>query len=114
MLEAMPERPLDPTRVTDQPALTTSRGRAWLVMGGLLALVSLGVLVPMAVLRMPPIAVPGTAAVVVAVLYLCMIIVRLATPPGRLRLALLAADMLAMAFVALLAVLLVAERASQF
>ncbi|AYF97118.1 hypothetical protein [Protaetiibacter intestinalis] len=107
-----PQSPDDPTRMRDQPALTTSRGRSWLILGGLLTLVSLGVLIPMAVLRMPPIGVPGTAALVVAVLYCCMVIVRFATPSRRLRLALLAIDMLAIAFVALLAVLLVAERAS--
>jgi len=94
----------------DQPALTTSQGRSWLILGGLLTLVSLGVIVPMAVLRMPPSGVAATSAVVVSVLYLCMIIVRFATPPSRLRLALLALDMLAIAFVALLTVLLVAER----
>jgi hypothetical protein len=66
----------------------------------------------MAVLRMPPLGVAGTAAVVVGILYLCMIIVRFATPPSRLRLALLAVDMLAIAFVSLLAVVLVAERAT--
>jgi hypothetical protein len=108
----MAEPPVDPTRVRDQPALTTSKGLSWLILGGLLTLVSLGVLVPMAVLRMPPLGVPGTAALVVGVLYLCMLIVRFATPPGRLRLALLAVDMLAIAFVSLLTVLLVAERAA--
>jgi hypothetical protein len=108
----MAEPPVDPTRVRDQPALTTSRGLSWLILGGLLTLISLGVLVPMAVLRMPPLGVAGTAAVVVGVLYLCMIIVRFATPPSRLRLALLAIDMLAIAFVSLLAVVLVAERAT--
>lgn len=108
----MAQPPVDPTRMRDQPALTTSQGRSWLILGGLLTLISLGVLVPMAVLRMPPSGVAGTAAVVVAVLYVCMIIVRLATPPSRLRLALLAVDMLAIAFVSLLAVLLVAERAT--
>lgn len=108
----MVEPPDDPTRVRDQPALTTSKGLSWLILGGLLTLISLGVLVPMAVLRMPPLGVAGTAAVVVGVLYVCMLIVRFATPPGRLRLGLLAIDMLAIAFVALLAVLLVAERAT--
>jgi hypothetical protein len=103
----MAEPPVDPTRVRDQPALTTSRGLSWLILGGLLTLISLGVLVPMAVLRMPPLGVAGPAAVVVGVLYLCMIIVRFATPPSRLRLALLA-----IAFVSLFAVVLVAERAT--
>lgn len=108
----MAEHPVDPTRMSDQPALTSSKGLSWLILGGLLTLVSLGVLVTMAVQRMPPTGVAGTAAVVVGVLYLCMIIVRFATPPGRLRLTLLAVDMLAIAFVSLLAVLLVAERAT--
>ena len=108
----MPERPLDPTRLRDQPALTTSRGRSWLILGGLLALISLGVLIPMAVMNMRPVGVPLTAAIVVVALYVGMIIVRFATPPGRLRLGLLAIDMLAMAFVAVLAVVLVAELAA--
>ncbi len=108
----MAQPPDDPTRMRDQPALTTSQGRSWLILGGLLALISLGVLVPMALLRMPPIGVPVTAAVVVAVLYACMVIVRFATPPSRLRLGLLAIDMLAIAFVALFAVILVADRAA--
>ncbi len=109
----MAQPPEDPTRMRDQPALTTSQGRSWLILGGLLALISLAVLVPMAVLKMPPMGVAATAAVVVAVLYGCMIIVRFATPPSRLRLGLLAVDMLAIAFVAVFAVLLVAERAAQ-
>lgn len=107
----MPERPLDPTRVRDQPALTTSGGRSWLVMGGLLTLIALGVLVPMAVMNMRPIGVPLTAAIVVASLYLGMVIVCVSTPPGRLRLGLLAIDMLAIAFVSVLAVVLVADYA---
>jgi len=105
----MPERPLDPTRLRDQPALTSSQGRSWLILGGLLSLISLGVLVPMAAMNMDPTGVPLTAAIVIVALYLGMIIVRFATPPGRLRLGLLAIDMLAIAFVAVLAVVLVAD-----
>lgn len=108
----MAQPPVDPTRVRDQPALSSSRGLSWLILGGLLTLVALGVLVPMSVLRMPPTGVAAVAAVVVGVLYVCMLIVRFATPPGRLRLTLLAVDMLAIAFVSLLAVLLVAERST--
>lgn len=107
----MPETPLDPTRLRDQPALTSSKGRSWLILGGLLTLISLGVLVPMAAMNMPPVGVPQTAVIVVIALYLGMIIVRFATPPGRLRLGLLAIDMLAIAFVAVLAVVLVADLA---
>jgi len=108
----MPERPIDPTRLRDQPALTSSQGRSWLILGGLLALISLGVLVPMALMNMPPVGVPFTASVVIVSLYAGMLIVRFATPPGRLRLGLLAIDMLAIAFVAVLAVVLVADFAA--
>ena len=51
----MPERPFDPTRLRDQPALTSSHGRSWLILGGLLTLISLGVLVPMAAMNMAPV-----------------------------------------------------------
>ncbi|PZQ89798.1 MAG: hypothetical protein DI534_08420 [Leifsonia xyli] len=108
----MSQPPLDPARMRDQPALTPTQGRAWLICGGVLTLLALGVLVPVAALRMPPGGVAVTAAVVVGVLYVCMLIVRFATPPSRLRLALLAVDTLAIAFVTLLAVLLVIERAT--
>ena len=108
----MSEPPVDPTRVREQPALTTSQGRSWLILGGLLTLISLGVLVPMAVMGLPPTGVAPTAAGVVAALYLGMVIVRFATPPGRLRLGLLALEMLGIAAVALLAVVIVAQRAA--
>ncbi|TXK16337.1 hypothetical protein [Homoserinibacter sp. GY 40078] len=108
----MSEPPLDPARVRDQPALTTSRGTGWLVMGGLLSVVSLGALVPMAVMRMPPTGIAATAVFVIVSLTASMVIVRFATPPGRLRIGLLALEMSGIAFVALLAVVVVAQRAA--
>ena len=97
----------DPTRMRDQPALTTSSGAIWLVVGGLLAAISLGVLVPMTFLPAGSgIAVAGAIAVVV--LYAAMVVVRLVVS-GRRRLQLLAAAMIVMAVVALIAVWLVAD-----
>jgi hypothetical protein len=86
----------DPTRQRNQPALTTSSGLIWLVVGGLMAAISFGVL---ALLGAWP------AAIVIAALYLGMIVVRLLVGPGRVRLGLLAAGMLAIAVVALGAVI---------
>jgi hypothetical protein len=80
----------DPTHLTEQPALTTSTGRSWLVVGGLFALVSLGVLIPLAVIQHSLAATVG--AITVTVLYLAMVAVRLVVPVGRLRLAILAGD----------------------
>jgi hypothetical protein len=106
MTRADSERGTDPTRVREQPALTTSTGAIWLIVGGLFAVVSLGVLLPMATLPGGTVAV--VAAIIVAALYLGMVIVRLAVPPGRRRLSVLAIAMLTIAVVALGAVLIVA------
>jgi hypothetical protein len=66
--------------VRNQPALRTSSGRVWLVVGGILAVVCMVVL--LAQLRNSvPLAVIG--AIVVALLYAAMILVRylVASPP---------------------------------
>ena len=99
----------DPTRVTEQPALTRSRGRIWLLVGGAFALVALGVLVPEAVIGLPPPGVALAAAVVVVALYAFMVVVRVVVPERRLRLrlGLLAIGMLAIALVSLVAVAVV-------
>jgi O-antigen/teichoic acid export membrane protein len=95
----------DPTRITNQPALTTSTGRVWLVVGGIFTAVALAVLVPMSWLA--PGIVALIAAIVVFVLYLSMIAVRLWVPQGRRRLGLLAIGMLAIALVTLVAAAIV-------
>lgn len=105
----MPTEPGDPTRQREQPALTTSPGTVWLVVGGLFALVSLGVLVPMVAL--PGGGVALAAAIIVAVLYVGMVVARFVAPPGRRRLGVLAVGMLAMARVALVGVLVGAAAA---
>jgi VIT1/CCC1 family predicted Fe2+/Mn2+ transporter len=101
-----PAESADPTLVRDQPALTTSTGTIWLVVGGLFAAVSLGMLIPMAILPGGTVAV--IAAIVVAALYLGMVVVRLAIPSGRRRLGVLATGMVLIAVVAFAAVLIVA------
>ena len=96
----------DPTRQRNQPALTTSSGLIWLILGGLLAAISLVVLIPM--LDFAPHGVALAAVIAIVVLYAGMVAVRFAVPPGRLRLVLMAADMITIAVVALGAVLAVA------
>jgi hypothetical protein len=95
----------DETKVTNQPALTTSTGRSWLVMGGLFTAIVLALLIAMTTL--PPPGVAFVAAFVVAALYLGMIVVRLTVAPGRRRLAFLSAGMLAIAAVSLVAALII-------
>jgi hypothetical protein len=97
----------DPTRMREQPALTTSSGAIWLIVGGLFAAISLGVLVPMTFLPAGGGIALG-AAIAVAALYVAMIVMRLAVR-GRRRLQLMAAAMIVMAVVALVAVWLVAD-----
>ncbi|MGN6502189.1 MAG: hypothetical protein ACTHKX_04690 [Pseudolysinimonas sp.] len=96
----------DPTRQRDQPALTTSSGLIWLVMGGLLTVVALVVLVPLA--TFPPAGVALGATIAVGVLYVGMLGVRSIVRPGRRRLRWLAGLMIAIAAVGLIAVLIVA------
>ena len=95
----------DETKVTNQPALTTSTGRSWLLMGGLFTAIVLAMLIAMTTL--PPPGVALVAAIVVGALYLGMIVVRLTVAPGRRRLALLSAGMLGIAVVALVAALII-------
>lgn len=89
----------DPTRIRSQPALTTSSGRIWLIVGGIFAVISLAVLIPMT--SMPPPGVALTGACVVVALYAAMVITRLLVERRRLRLGLMAIFMLVMAAVAL-------------
>jgi hypothetical protein len=72
-----------PTFVRNQPALTSSDGRVWLIVGGILAAVCVAVLLTLSSL-LPVMAVVGAAACVV--LYAAMWFVRFAVPDARLRL----------------------------
>ena len=106
--------PQDPTRVTQQPSLTFSTGRIWLVVGGLFTAIALAVLIPQVVVGLPPTWVPLAAAIVDALLYAGMVVARLVVPVTRLRLrlTLMAIGMLAIAAVSLAAVLIVAAAAA--
>ena len=98
----------DPTRVRNQPSLTTSTGRSWLIVGGLFTAIALGVLIPMT--QLPPAGVALTAAIVDVILYAGMVAARLLVPASRLRLrlGLMATALLAIAAVSLGAVFAVA------
>jgi putative flippase GtrA len=99
----------DPTRLRDQPALTQSSGLIWLVVGGIFTAIALGVLI--ALVQLPPPGVALIAAIVVAALYAGMWLVRFAVRPGRRRLGLMAAGMLAIAAISLTATLIIAANA---
>ena len=87
----------DPTKIRNQPALTTSTGRIWLLVGGLFTAIAVAVLIPMTALDPPGVAL--AAAITDALLYLGMLAARFAIRPGRLRLGLMAVGMLAIAVV---------------
>lgn len=110
MPEKDPEEPVGTsTRVRDQPSLTTSSGKSWLILGGLLSLVAVVVLVPLLSQKPPGVALFGLCTVVA--LYAAMVVVRLNVRPGRGMLAWLAAFMLAIAVVAVICVGAVAAAA---
>ena len=98
----------DPTLVRNQPSLTTSTGRSWLIVGGLFTAIALGVLIPMT--QLPPAGVALTAAIVDVILYAGMVAARLLVPSSRLRLrlGLMATAFLAIAALSLGSVLAVA------
>lgn len=104
-----PDPTSDPTAIRAQPALTSSSGAIWLIVGGLFVGVSLAVLVPMSTLPHGTAAV--VAAIIVAALYAGMWGARFALPPGRRRLAVMATGMLLIAAVSLGAALFVAAGA---
>jgi hypothetical protein len=96
----------DPTLMRNQASLTTSSGRIWLILGGLLTLISAVVLAFELPLEPPGVALFGLVCVLV--LYAAMVVVRLAVGPGRVRLGLMAALMIAIAVIGLGCVIAVA------
>ncbi|MDQ4138766.1 MAG: hypothetical protein M3116_07995, partial [Actinomycetota bacterium] len=97
----------DPGRVTDQAALTTSSGRSWLVVGGILTALTAGILFWMRELDPPGVATAGIAAVVV--FYLGMVAVRFGVGRLRLRLGLLAALTIAICLAFVVCALVIAS-----
>lgn len=92
----------------DQPSLTSSSGRSWQLLGGLLALIAIGVMIPMLPLEPAGVALFGICVVVA--LYAAMVVTRLNVVPGRLMLGLLATFMILIAVVGLVCVAVVAIR----
>ena len=84
-------------RVRDQPSLTTSTGKSWLILGGLLALIAVAVMVPLLPQKPDGVALFGICAVVAC--YAAMIIVRVNAKPGRVMLSLLAVFMILIALI---------------
>ncbi|MGV8968874.1 MAG: hypothetical protein ACOH1J_00340 [Microbacteriaceae bacterium] len=95
---------IDPTLVRNQPALTTSHGSSWLIVGGLFAAIACGVLAFL--LPLQPAGLALGSLIVIALLYLAMIVVRFRVTQQR-RLPWLAALMLSMAVVAVASTILV-------
>jgi threonine/homoserine/homoserine lactone efflux protein len=93
----------DPTRVRDQPAIRSGRRRAWLVPAGLLAGITIGLLVAALGLEMR---IAAVGIVATAVLYAAMLAVAVAVRPVRSRNVALAWLMILMAVVALGSLLL--------
>ena len=94
----------DPTRMGDQPALRTSSGGIWLVVGGALAVLCVALLLGLNSLQ-PPVGLIGAG--VVLVLYVFMVAAVLAIPARRARLVTLACLMIAIAIVGLVFVLII-------
>ena len=84
-------------RVRDQPSLTTSSGKSWLILGGLLSLIAIAVMVPLLPQKPDGVALIGICAVVAC--YAAMVIVRVNARPGRLMLGALAGLMIAIAII---------------
>lgn len=98
---------IDPTRMIDQPALRTSTGLVWLVVGGILAAIGFALLLAMTTIN-PVIAWPGAIAIVV--LYAAMVVIRFAIAPLRARLFTLATLFCAITIVALVCVFIIASQ----
>jgi hypothetical protein len=98
----MTDRP-DPTRVRDQPAIRSGRRRAWLVPAGLLAGITIALLVAALGLEMR---IAAVGIVATGVLYAAMLVVAVAVRPVRTRNVALAWLMILIAVVALGSLLL--------
>lgn len=93
---------LDPTKMKNQPAMRTSSGLIWIVMGGFFAVAAA---VPFSLLiagDRPSHTVAMVILVIVAVLYVALITVRFVVQKRVARLRVMAACMLSMAAVALI------------
>ncbi|WP_098406381.1 hypothetical protein [Paramicrobacterium agarici] len=93
----------DPTKMANQPALRTSSGAIWLIVGAVLTVICLLVIVPLIQFGNP---VTLVGAVLVVVLYIAMIVVRLTIAARVTRLRVLAVLFGLIALIGLLTVLI--------
>lgn len=96
---------LDPTKMINQPALRSSKGTIWIVMGGLFLLASLfsfGVIIFTGGGASTGLAITCGCMAIAA--YAALLVVRFAVAPGPRRLRIMAACMLTMAFISLVGV----------
>jgi hypothetical protein len=98
----------DPTRVRSQPALTSSTGLIWIVLGAVLAVICAGVL--LALIPLQPVT-AWVGLVLVVVLFLAMVVIRFAVRVGPRRLTAMASVFGAMALVTLVCVVIIAGAA---
>ncbi|WP_341951928.1 hypothetical protein [Salinibacterium sp. TMP30] len=90
----------------NQPALTTTSGNSWLIVGALFAAITIATLVALALL--PPAGLAFISIVVIVTLYLAMLIVRFVVHGRKRRLRLIAACFLTIALVGLSSVIAIA------
>jgi len=95
--QSLSQKQSDPTRMSNQPALTTSSGTIWIVVGALFVLVSAYPLSALLVFE-PGVAFPVAVvtAVVIALSYALVVITRFVVPRGRRRLRVMAGFFIAM------------------
>lgn len=96
----------DPSRMRNQPALTTNSGTSWLIVGALFAAITIAMLSALATL--PPSGLAFATIAVISALYAGMLIARLLVRTRKLRLRLIAACFLAIALVGLVSVIVIA------
>lgn len=105
-MSARHEREPDPTLMRNQPALRTSSGTIWLIMGAALVVISLVPLTLIILAAGPATGAAMTTAALIVVVYAGMVVVRLTITASVPRLRLLAAGFLAIAAVALIGMLI--------
>lgn len=98
----------DPTRVRNQPALTTSSGSIWIVLGAILTVVCVGVL--LALVPLNP-AVAWIGLVLAALLFVALVVARFTTSAGRRRLVVMASCFAGIAAVTLICVVILSGTA---
>jgi hypothetical protein len=93
--------------MSNQPALTTSSGALWLILGGILAAIAIAEFAVLLRGNGRPIAL--AALVIEGGLYVTMVVVALVVPRSSKRLRLLAIGMIVIAVVAVIGLMLVIE-----